>query len=144
MAVLVPIYVAAFYLGNPILRAVSGGLLLVDALLEQHRAGVRAREVLERVGLGDRTDHFPTQLSGGEQQRVALARAFAPDPAVLMADEPTGNLDSETGKIILDMLLEREPRIAAPEHPAPVRRLQGECRDCRSRTCRRSRRCCHR
>ena len=65
----------------------------------------RAAELLGRVGLGDRGHHYPTQLSGGEQQRVALARAFAPDPSLLLADEPTGNLDSENGQIVLDMML---------------------------------------
>ena len=89
-------------LGN--FTALENVMLPVE-LLGQPKPRERAAELLDRVGLGGRGHHYPTQLSGGEQQRVALARAFAPDPAVLMADEPTGNLDGENGQVVLDMML---------------------------------------
>jgi putative ABC transport system ATP-binding protein len=94
-----------FYL-LPTLTALEN--VLVPLELRGAAKGLRndATALLERVGLGDRLDHFPAQLSGGEQQRVALARAFANRPKILFADEPTGNLDQETGGAIVEMLEE--------------------------------------
>ena len=88
----------------PTLTAEENVLLPMDLAGGVAGARGRARELLERVGLADRCDHYPVQLSGGEQQRVALARAFALRPPILLADEPTGNLDSATGALVLDLL----------------------------------------
>lgn len=90
----------------PTLTAEENVLLPVELAGESTSAvQARARELLETVGLNARRDHYPVQLSGGEQQRVALARAFIRKPPLLLADEPTGNLDSTNGKQILDLLL---------------------------------------
>lgn len=71
-----------------------------------NKAASKSRLLLEKVGLGDRVHHYPSQLSGGEQQRVALARAFANTPSILFADEPTGNLDAETGEKVIQLLFD--------------------------------------
>ncbi len=73
-------------------------------LAKAPNAFAKARETLEVVGLGPRTGHYPAQLSGGEQQRVAIARAFASGPSLILADEPTGNLDGDTGRAVIDTL----------------------------------------
>jgi len=89
----------------PTLTAEENVLLPMELAGSETGGRERARELLDRVGLDGRFDHYPVQLSGGEQQRVALARAFALRPPILLADEPTGNLDTATGQAVLDLLL---------------------------------------
>lgn len=79
---------------------------LVPAMIRGTSAQTRATELLERVGLRDRMNHLPAELSGGEQQRVAIARSLINDPSILFADEPTGNLDSKNGEVIMALLLD--------------------------------------
>jgi len=89
----------------PNLTAIENVMLPLE-LLDSANERERAENMLERVGLQARLDHYPRQLSGGEQQRVALARAFVTEPAILFADEPTGNLDTKTGSHIADLLFQ--------------------------------------
>ena len=72
--------------------------------VSQSKRKARAKKLLESVGLGERLGHKPSELSGGQQQRVAIARALSNDPEVILADEPTGNIDSKTGKVIIELL----------------------------------------
>ncbi|MFM7604898.1 MAG: ABC transporter ATP-binding protein [Prosthecobacter sp.] len=78
----------------------------LPAMIGGRKAEDRARELLFKVGLAERLDHLPTELSGGEQQRVAIARALINDPGIIYADEPTGNLDASTGSGVMDMLMQ--------------------------------------
>jgi len=80
--------------------------VLLPALIRGKSELARGRDLLERVGLFGRLDHLPSELSGGEQQRVAIARSLINDPAILFADEPTGNLDSKNGEVIINLLLD--------------------------------------
>jgi putative ABC transport system ATP-binding protein len=89
----------------PTLTAEENVVLPLELRGDAHKCQNRARELLSAVGLEARLSHYPIQLSGGEQQRVALARAFACSPSILLADEPTGNLDTATGSLVLEMLL---------------------------------------
>jgi putative ABC transport system ATP-binding protein len=96
----------------PTLTALENVALPLEFLGRPDAEG-RAAEVLQSVGLGHRLSHFPAQLSGGEQQRVAIARALAPNPDILFADEPTGNLDAKTGEQIMDLLFSLHQRHGA-------------------------------
>ena len=89
----------------PTLTALENVMIQLE-FQKQKNAAAKASEMLQKVGLGNRLDHYPSQLSGGEQQRVAIARAFVHQPKLLFADEPTGNLDADTKENIEDLLFE--------------------------------------
>jgi len=105
--------------------------ILVPMEIARRRDAVaRAKTLLDEVGLSDRGHHYPSQLSGGEQQRVAIARALANDPPIVLADEPTGNLDTTTGRHILELLLNvrrtRETTLVLVTHDAELAALADE------------------
>ncbi|NNE90419.1 MAG: ABC transporter ATP-binding protein [Verrucomicrobiales bacterium] len=94
--------------------------VLIPSLIGRKQNRDRAAELLERVGLGERLNHLPAELSGGEQQRVAIARSLVNDPEIIFADEPTGNLDSKAGRSVMDLLMdlvdERERTLLVVTH----------------------------
>ena len=98
-------FVFQFFHLVPSLTAFENILIPME-IAGRRDASARAKRLLGEVGLADRGHHYPSQLSGGEQQRVAIARALANDPPIILADEPTGNLDSTTGKLIMELLLD--------------------------------------
>ncbi|MEM7698721.1 MAG: ABC transporter ATP-binding protein [Verrucomicrobiota bacterium] len=97
-------YVFQSFFLLPELTAIEN--VMVPSIIGGRRGRSRAEELLERVGLSHRLGHLPAELSGGEQQRVAIARSLMNDPAILFADEPTGNLDSKTGSAVMNLLME--------------------------------------
>ncbi|NLT69631.1 MAG: ABC transporter ATP-binding protein [Verrucomicrobiaceae bacterium] len=101
--------------------------VMVPAMIRGKFGKTRALELLERVGLGERTGHLPSELSGGEQQRVAIARSLINDPAILFADEPTGNLDTATGSSVMNLLMdlvnERERTLLVVTHDHSLARI---------------------
>jgi putative ABC transport system ATP-binding protein len=103
-------FVFQSYFLIPTLTAEENVLLPLDLAGDGGGGRERARELLDKVGLAERAGHYPVQLSGGEQQRVAVARAFVLRPPVIMADEPTGNLDTANGRMVLDLLIDLNRR----------------------------------
>ena len=116
-------FVFQFFHLVPSLTAFENVLVPME-IARRRDATVRARTLLEEVGLTERAHHYPSQLSGGEQQRVAIARALANDPPIVLADEPTGNLDSTTGRHIMELLMNvrrtREMTLVLVTHDAEL------------------------
>jgi len=116
-------FVFQFFHLVPSLTAFENILIPME-IAGRRNASARARRLLGEVGLEDRGHHYPSQLSGGEQQRIAIARALANDPPIILADEPTGNLDSTTGRLIMQLLLDvrrtRETTMMLVTHDADL------------------------
>ena len=119
-------FVFQFFHLVPSLTAFENILVPME-IAKRRDAVARARQLLEEVGLSDRGHHYPSQLSGGEQQRVAIARALANNPPIVLADEPTGNLDSTTGRHIMELLLDvhrsRQTTLVLVTHDAELASL---------------------
>ncbi|MDB4436052.1 ABC transporter ATP-binding protein [Akkermansiaceae bacterium] len=118
-------YIFQNYFLLPELTAIEN--VLVPGMIGGKADREKAKAALERVGLGERIDHLPAELSGGEQQRVAIARALVNDPAIIFADEPTGNLDSKNGdevmKILLDVVAEKNATLVVVTHDDNLAKL---------------------
>lgn len=118
-------YIFQNYFLLPELTAIEN--VLVPGMIGGKTDREKAKAALERVGLGERIDHLPAELSGGEQQRVAIARALVNDPAIIFADEPTGNLDSKNGdevmKILLDVVAEKNATLVVVTHDDNLAKL---------------------
>lgn len=116
-------FVFQFFHLVPSLTAFENILIPME-IARRRNPTARARQLLDEVGLADRGHHYPSELSGGEQQRVAIARALANDPPIVLADEPTGNLDSVTGRAVMDLLLNvrrtRETTLVLVTHDAEL------------------------
>jgi putative ABC transport system ATP-binding protein len=122
-------FVFQFFHLVPSLTAIENILVPME-IAGRRDAVARAKQLIEEVGLTDRAHHYPSQLSGGEQQRIAIARALSNDPPIILADEPTGNLDSSTGRLIMDLLMavrrRRETTLVLVTHDSELAALADE------------------
>jgi putative ABC transport system ATP-binding protein len=122
-------FVFQFFHLVPSLTALENILVPME-IANRRDASTRAKRLIEEVGLTDRAHHYPSQLSGGEQQRIAIARALSNDPPIILADEPTGNLDSSTGRLIMDLLMavrrRRETTLVLVTHDSELAALADE------------------